>query len=191
MRYFPKSIRDAMRVSGADATCVPVQIDGQAWECAWFVYVAGPECRQDRRLIKRANSPIPMILRPELIRHANAAVVVCKLEIRTIPDDPLLYEILLTPGKVERHYQSLKLLSAQDRWWVFFGDSDYRILHSQQQTVARERRQQLETLTREAFAHDSILKMARNYNADMAMSDIVSYYQLRQDSGPDTARTEH
>ncbi len=180
-----------MRDSGSDATCVPVQIDGAAWECAWFVHVAGPECKQDRRILKRATTPTPVILSPELIKHPKAAVVLFRLEILTIPDDPLAYEILLTPGKVDRHYECLKLLSAQEKLHCFFGDSDYRILHQQEQRVSRAQRRVLETLTREAFAHDSILRMTGTYDADNAIAEIVSHYQLRQNVSTCPSRTEH
>lgn len=191
MDQFPQPIRDAMRASGAAATCVPVQIDQGQWESALFLHVAGPECKQDRYILKRAATPTPATLQTELLTHASAAIVLFRLEALTVPDDPLAFEILLTPGKVTSHYECLKLLSQQARWCWFFGDTDYRVIQAQNQEIGAEQHENFETLAREAFAHDSVLRMTGKYDADAAVTDIVSHYQLRQDVTRGPGAIEH
>ncbi len=180
MKRFPEPIRRAMRASGAAATCVPVQIDHGRWESALFIHVAGPECKQDRYLLKRATTPTPASLQSEFLSHERAAVVLFRVQALTIPDDPLAFEILLTPGKVSSHYECLKLLAQQARLCWFFGDTDYRVIQALDQEIGAEQHNNFETLAREAFAHDSVLRMAGKYDADAAVAEIVSHYALRR-----------
>lgn len=180
-----------MRASGTAATCVPVQIDQGQWESALFIHVAGPECKQDRYILKRAVTPTPASLHTELLTHASAAIVLFRLETLTVPDDPLAYEILLTPGKVPSHYECLKLLSQQKRLCWFFGDADYRIIQAQNQEIGTQQHNNFEALAREAFAHDSVLRMIGKYDADAALAEIVSHYELRQDINRDPDEIQH
>ncbi len=180
-----------MRANGAAATCVPVQIDGNQWETALFVHVAGPECKQDRRLLKTATSPTPARLDTELITHTNAAIVLLRLEIMTVLTDPLAFEILLVPGHVKSHYECLKLLGQQRRLHWFFGDSDFRILQAASQEIEADRHKAFEDLARGAFAHDSILRIAGQYDADAALNEIVSHYTLREGVTRDTEDPTH
>ncbi len=191
MDQFPKPIQDAMRASGAAATCVPVQIDQGQWESALFIHVAGPECKQDRYILKRAAAPTPATLQTELLTHDSAAIVLLRLEALTVPDDPLAFEILLTPGKVPSHYECLKLLSQQARLCWFFGDTDYRIIQAQNQEIGAEQHENFEALAREGFAHDSVLRMTGKYDANAALAEIVSHYELRQDVTRDPGEIEH
>lgn len=180
-----------MRASGTAATCVPVQIDQGQWESALFIHVAGPECKQDRYILKCAATPTPATLRTELLTHASAAIVLLRLEALTVPNNPLAFEILLTPGKVSGHYECLKLLSQQARLCWFFGDTDYRIIQAQNQEVDAEQHENFEALAREAFAHDSVLRLMGKYDASAALREIVSHYELRQDVTRDNGEIEH
>ncbi len=191
MDQFPKTIQDAMRASGAAATCVPVQIDKGHWESALFIHVAGPECKQDRYILKRAALPTAATLHTELLTHASAAIVLFRLETLTVPDDPLVFEILLTPGKVPSHYECVKLLSQQARLCWFFGDTDYRIIQAQNQEIGAEQHENFEALAREAFAHDSVLRMTGKYDANAALAEVVSHYELRQDVTRNPGEIEH
>jgi len=191
MEKFPKTIQDAMRATGTAATCVPVQIDEGQWESALFVHVAGPECKQDRRILKHATGPTPAMLHTELLTHANAAVVLFRLEVLTIPNDALIYEILLTPGKISSHYECLKLLTKQESLYWFFGDTDYRIIQSQRQKIDNSQHVNFETLTREAFAHDSVVRIASRYDANAALAEIASHYQPRKDITRNNNEREH
>lgn len=181
---FPADIIDAMRHAGSDATCVPVQLGGSGeWEAALFVHVSGPECKQDRRVLKTAREPVSVDLEPNLMAHQFAAIVSIELSIATVPDDPLKYEILLIPGRETTHYQSIKLLAQQERVCWFFGDNDYRIIQAQEQAIEKDRHELFESIAREAFAHDSLLRMSNQYDADKALSEIMSHYAPRTGAG--------
>ncbi len=181
---FPVDIRNAMRGSGSAATCVPVRLGGsEDWEAALFVHVSGPECKQDRRVLKTARDPVPVELGARLMAHQSAALVSIELNIATVPDDPLKYEILLVPGREDTHYQSLKLLARQARICWFFGDNDYAVIQAQEQAIETERHQLFESIAREAFAHDSLLRMSSQYDADKALEEIVSHYSPRSGAG--------
>ena len=98
MRRFPASVRQAMRDSGAAATCVAVQLDGDDWEAALFLQLAGPECKEERRLLRRVSGSIPVGMEADVIEHANAAVVVLRLEVHCGAPQPMPFEILLAVG---------------------------------------------------------------------------------------------
>lgn len=173
-----------MRAGGSDATCVPIRAgDSEDWEAALFVHVSGPECKQDRRLLKTAVSPIPVRIEPHLLAHSAAAVVSIELSVSTVPDDPLGYEILLVPGRQETHYQSIKLLARQRRLCWFFGDNDYRVIQAQEQEIDAGQHALFESIARDAFAHDSLLKISNQYDSDAALAEIVSHYSPGSDAG--------
>ena len=187
MKYFPESIGDAMRKSGAAATCIPVKLEGPQWETALFIHVAGPECEQDRRILKTARTPTPATLSAELMTHASASIIVLRLEVLTVVDDPLVFEILLTPGAVTSHYECVKLLAIQERICWFFGDSDFRVLQALEQVIDSDKHQRFEALAREAFAHDSLVRMAGNFNAEAALAEVAAHYTPRSE---DHARSD-
>lgn len=173
-----------MRVTGSAATCVPVKLGGEGdWEAALFVHVAGPECRQDRRLLKSAREPTPVEIEPKLLAHDAAAIVSIELSIATVPDDALKYEVLLVPGREETHYQAIKLLARQDRICCFFGDNDFRVIQAQEQEIETRQHELFESIARDAFAHDSLLRISSQYDSDKALSEIVSHYSPRIDAG--------
>lgn len=172
-----------MRVTGSAATCVPVQVGGQGeWEAALFVHVSGPECKQDRRVLKTAREPTPVDLSPRLMAHSAAAIVAVELTIYTVPDDALKYEILLIPGREETHYQAIKLLAAQDRICWFFGDNDFRVIQAQERDIETSQHELFDSIARDAFAHDSLLRISSQYDSDKALSEIVSHYTPRTES---------
>lgn len=180
MRQFPKSIRDAMRTNGTAATCVPVKLDSPDWESALFVHVAGPECKQDRRILKTTQDTIPVSIESELMTHAKASVVMLRLRIVTVVNDPLIFEILMTPGHITSHFEALKLLSSQPRLCWFFGDTDYRVLRAQQHSLTEEQNQEFNSLAKEAFAHDATIRMTGRYDANAALSEVVAHYSPRE-----------
>ena len=167
-----------MREKDIAATCLPVQFETENWESAFFFHVTGPESKQDRRILKQQRIT-PAILIAELLTHPSAAVVMVRIEVRTVTEDPLVFEILLVPGEVSVHYECLKLLASQDRIRYFFADSDFRILQEQEQEITAVQHEHFEELTRETFAHDSVIRMAGKYDAQSALSDIIAHYQPR------------
>lgn len=173
-----------MKATGSAATCVPVRLgEVDDWEAALFLHVSGPECKQDRRLLKTAPEPVPVALEPRLMAHAAAAIVSIELSIATVPDDALKYEILLIPGREESHYQAIKLLARQQRICWFFGDNDFRVIQAQEQEIESAQHELFESIARDAFAHDSLLRISSQYDSDQALSEIASHYSPRQDAG--------
>lgn len=148
-----------------------------------FIHVSGPECKQDRRLLKGAREPMPVGLEPRLMAHSAAAIVSIELNIVTMPDDPLKFEILLIPGREETHYQAIKLLARQEHICWFFGDNDYRVIQAQEQEVETGQHASFESIARDAFAHDSLLRISNQYDSDKALSEIVSHYSPGTDAG--------
>lgn len=187
MDSFPDTIKRSMKASGAAATCVPVRLgESSQWEAAMFLHVAGPECKQDRRLLKTARAPVPVNIEARLMAHGSAAIVSVELSIATVADDPLNYEILLIPGREETHYQAIKLLAGQQRVCCFFGDNDYTVIQAQEQDVETEQHALFESIARDAFAHDSMLRISGAYDSDKALAEIVSHYSPRTGAGSGT-----
>lgn len=178
VKEFPPQVKNIMRERDIAATCIPVQFGGEIWEAAFFFHVAGPESKQDRRTLKK-HGVTPAMLGTELLTHANAAVVLMRIEVQTVIDDPLVFEILLIPGEFSMHYECLKLLAKQRRIRYFFADTDFRVLQEQEQKINDVQHEKFESLAREAFAHDSVLRIAGKYNARAAITEVVSHYSLR------------
>ena len=199
MKRFPDAVRDAMQASGAAATCVPVQLDGEAWEAALFIQLAGAECKADRRAIKRSEGPLPVGMETDLIETEHAAVVVLRPEIHTQPDDPFTCEILLTPGDGGAHFEALKLLGGQPRLCWFFADQSHWLLHSQQHPLDYDQHTEFESLLRDALKHDAMIRMTRRYDAQAALAEVVKHYELRagvergghESREPGTSKTRH
>lgn len=179
MKRFPPSVRDAMRAGGAAATCLPVQLDGEQWETAFFFHVAGPECKEDRRLMRNAGAPLPVGLETDVIETEFAAIVVLRPEVYTRENDPLTCEILLAPGEGGTHFEALKLLGTQARICWFFGDQAYWLVHSQQLPLDDEQRAGFEGLLRDALKHDTMVRMTNRYDSQAALGEIVRHYELR------------
>lgn len=179
-----------MRDRDIAATCIPVQFDDGEWESAFFFHVAGPESKQDRRTLKR-DKTTSAVLVTEMMPHASASVVLMRVEVQTIVDDPLVFEILLIPGESNMHYECLKFLAKQKRIRYFFADTDYRVLQEQEQEISGIQHEKFEALAREAFAHDSVLRMTGKYNAQAALSEVVAHYDLRSDNAEKKETTAH
>jgi len=75
---FPKAVRDAMQATGAAATCVAVQLNGDDWEAALFFQLAGAECKADRRAIKQAKGPLAVGMESDLVETDYGAVVILR-----------------------------------------------------------------------------------------------------------------
>lgn len=179
MKRFPEFVRESMRAAGASATCLPVQLDGEHWETAFFFHLAGPECKEDRRLMRKNSGPLPVGLETDLIETEHAAVVTMRPEVYTREDDPLSCEILLTPGEGGAHFEALKLLSKQQRMCWFFGDQAFWMVHSQQLPLDDEQRKGFEELLRDALKHDTMVRMTGRYDSQAGLSEIVRRYELR------------
>ena len=168
-----------MHTGGAAATCVPVQLDGSGWQAALFLQLAGPECKADRRIISKSEGPLPVGIEADLIKADNASVVTLRTEVHTRADDPMVSEILMTPGAGSSHFEALKLLTAQPLLYWFFGDETYWLMHSQCHPLASEQRSGFADLLDEAIGHDAVVRLTGRYDADTALTTIASQYELR------------
>lgn len=179
IRRLPASVSQAMHQHGVAATCLSVQLDGEDWEAALFLRCAGSECKEDRRLLRRAEGSIPVGIEADLIEHANAAVVVLRAEAHTGAGDPLVFEILLLPGHGASHFDTLKLLTCQSRLCWFFADSSGEVIHAQQHPLAPEYHAGFAEVLADALKHDRLIRLTQRYSAEAALKDVTSRYQVR------------
>ena len=179
IRRLPPRVSQAMREHGVAATCLAVQLDGAAWEAALFLRCSGPECREDRRLLRRSRGSIPVGIEADLIEHASAAVVALRAEAHTGAGDPLVFEILVVPGHAASHFDPLKLLTTQPRLCWFFADSAGEIIHAQQHLLAPEHHAGFAGVLDDALKHDRLIRLTQRYSAEKALEEIGSHYARR------------
>ncbi len=185
MKRFPAAVGAAMRERGADATCLAVQLDDEAWEAAMFLRLAGEECREDRRRLRHSSGNIPVGLEADVIEHASAAVVVLRLETHTGGAAPLHFEILLTPGATSSHFDTLKLLASQPRLCWFFADERGDLLHAQQHPLEAGHHDGFESVLSDALRHDRLVRLTGRYDAGAALAEVASHYQPRSGAASD------
>lgn len=161
-------------------TCVPVQFDQGNWETAVFFEVGGKHCRDDRKILRKTHSPLPVSIEADLINHANASVVTLRFEVMTCEDSPLVGEVLLAPGTGDTQFDTLKNLSCQHNMRWYFGDGAYNVIHSQQTTLYEHERQGYESILQDAIRHDAVVRLTGRYDAQSAFNEIVSHYAYRQ-----------
>ncbi len=179
MNTFPQAVRAAMLATGATVTCMPVRLDGGDWEAAVFFHLTGPESKRDRQLLAKAKRPLAVSVEADLLELQQASVVVLRFEVATIPENPLAGEVLLTPGDVRTHFDTLQLLCRQRRLCWFFGDGDFRVLHSQQNPVGEEQRASFDELLADCVRHDALIRASARYDAQAALAEVVGHYDLR------------
>ena len=192
-RKFPAPVREAMTASGAAATCIPVELDGGAPEAAFFINLAGPESKADRRVIRYWRGPLSLGLESDVIETDHGAVVVLRPEVHTGPFDPLVCEILVTPGEGGAHFEALDLLARQPRLTWFFGDQGFDIIRTQQHPLALEQHEAFAALLKDALRHDAMTRMIRRYDARAALAEVTRHYTLRtgtrQAPSPDAGKS--
>ena len=145
-----------------------------------FFHLAGPESRRDRRILAKAERPLAVSVEADLLTLPQASVIVLRFEVATLPDDPLTGEVLLTPGEVRTHFDTVQLLCRQHRLCWFFSDDDFRVLHSQQNPINDEQRASFDDLLADAVRHDALVRASARYDAQAALAEVVSHYDLRQ-----------
>ena len=181
MKRFPEVVRNSMDYTGASVTCLPVSFGADNWEAAVFFSIGGSECKQDRRSLSRLEGAvIPVAIETDVIEHNSAAVVVVRLEAYTCGDeDPLVGEVLLTPGDKSSHFETLKLLSNQPvlRW--FFADAAYWIIHRQQNQLRTTEHTIFQDVLDQSTQHDALIRMTGKYDVQAALSEVVSHYEFR------------
>ncbi len=165
-----------MRRNGVMTTCVPVRLDDGDWETAVFFGLGGPECKEDRRILRRAREPLPISIEADVIELGAAAVVMLRFEIATRPDDPLAGEVLLTPGEGAVQFSTLENLTRQATLRFFFGDGDYRVIHTQQLRLGDPERGGYREILNDAVRHDAVVRLTGRYDASAAMREVTSHY---------------
>ena len=185
-----------MGAGGSTVTCLPVQLEhdqvsaenhpetvvddaSKSWQSAIFFRLGGTESQRDIRMLKKATSAYSVGIETDIIEHENASVVMLRLQLFAKKDDPLVGEVLLTPGGAETHYEILTLLSEQRELTWFFSDQDFQIIHQQKQPLSQDWRDEFLALRNEAFKRDSLIRLAGKYNAHSAFAEVVSHYSLR------------
>ena len=179
---FPAPVREAMTASGAAATCIPVELDGGAPEAAFFIDLAGPESKADRRVIRKWRGPLSLGLDSEVIETSHGAVVMLRPEVHTGPFDPFVCEVLVTPGEGGTHFEALDLLSRQPRLTWFFGDRGFEIIRTQQHPLDGEQRGEFAALLQAALRYDAMTRMTRRYDGRAALGEVARHYTLRAET---------
>ena len=181
-RRFPAAVRKAMTTSGAAATCIPVELDGGAPEAAFFIDLAGPESKADRRVLRKWRGPLSLGLDSDVIETVHGAVVVLRPEVHTGPFDPFVCEVLVTPGEGGTHFEALDLLSRQPRLTWFFGDRGFEIIRTQQHPLDDGQRGEFAALLKAALRHDAMTRMTGRYDGRAALSEVAGHYALRTEA---------
>ena len=181
-RKFPVPVREAMTASGAAATCIPVELDGGAPEAAFFIDLAGPESKADRRVIRRWRGPLSLGLDSDVIETGHGSVVMLRPEVHTGPFDPFVCEILVTPGEGGAHFEALDLLTRQPRLTWFFGDRGFEIIRTQQHPLDGGQHAEFAALLKDALRHDAVTRMTRRYDGRAALAEVARLYTLRTEA---------
>lgn len=185
MEVFPTVVRRAMVGEGTSATCLPVQLDGDEWEAALFFHLAGETGRMDRDVLAAQAGPLPVGLETDLMPLENGAVVMLRGELHTQAEDPLVGEVLLTPGAGGSHFEVLDLLARQPRLCWFFGDPAYRVIHAQEHPLESGHREEFGQLLQDAVEHDALVRLTGRYDASATLAEVAAHYELRTPGSAD------
>ena len=182
-QQFPGAVREAMSSSGAMATCVAVQFDPSRWQAAFFFQLAGAESKQDRRAMRRNEGPFAMGLETDVVETEHGAVVMLRPELHINPDDPLVMEILLTPGSGGAHHEALRHLSEQPTLSWLYADRAWWVIHAQSHPLDKEQHEGFAELLASSLRHDTMVRLTGTYDAAAAMGEVVRHYELRAAAG--------
>lgn len=165
-----------MRSGGVMTTCLPVRLNDSGWESAVFFGLGGGECEADRDVLSASSEPLPVGLEADVIECTTAAIVMLRFEVDTRKDDPLAGEVLLAPGRGKVQFDTLSNLTKQNHLRFFFGDEQYRVIHSQQLRLRDQERQGYRGILEDAVQHDAMIRLTGRYDADAAMKEVTSHY---------------
>ena len=105
-----------------------------------------------------------------------------RFEVATRNDNPLVGEVLLTPGMGDVQFDTLKHLTEQAHMRWFFGDAAYQVIHTQQTLLFDQEREAYNQLLQDAVKHDALIRLTGKYDATAAINEVVSHYALRKES---------
>lgn len=161
------------------ATCVPVRMDDGQWQAAFFLQLSGAQSSQDRRIMRQASGPLAMGMETDVVNTDHGAVVVMRPELHTRAEDPLVMEILLTPGAGGAHHEALRLLGAQPTLSWLYGDAAGWVIHAQSMPLGPAQHAGFTDLLAGALRHDTLVRLSAVYDASAALAEVVRHYALR------------
>jgi len=115
----------------------------------------------------------------DLVTTDHGAVVVLRPELHTRVDDPLVMEILLTPGDGGAHHEALRLLAEQPQLSWLFGDAAGWVIHAQSHPLGHEQHAGFSELLADALRHDTMVRMTTTYDPLAALGEVARHYELR------------
>ncbi len=173
---FPDDVLVALHDGQVTFTCLPVRLDGGAWEAALFyVLPPGAPCVRDGRM---RGGPYAVEFEADLHEHETGTVLELGIEIRT-PVQPLAGTLLFVTGHASGHFEALRLLVEQPDVALFIGDEFCRTLWRQRVPLGQAHREGLRALIDEAVGRDAIVRLTARYDADAAFAAAVATVQGR------------
>jgi hypothetical protein len=109
------------------------------------------------------------------------------LEVHATLHDPLVGEVLLTPGGHQSHFDTLRYLSTQSLLRWFFGDQDFRVIHDQVNRLGEAEHRDFAAAIEHITRHDAVVRLSGRYDASVALAEVASHYEVR--TGPATPAT--
>lgn len=164
---------------GAMTTCVPVQMDGGAWQSAVFFELGGKQCAADRQTLQQSSGRLAISLEGDVIECATASVVMLRFEIMTNQQSPLVGEVLVAPGMGNVQFETLDNLTRQQSLGFYFSDAKYKVIYSQQILLGEQERMGYKSLLDDAVSHDAVIRLAGKYDAMKALKEVVGNYAKR------------
>ena len=168
---FPDDVIVALHTAAVTFTCVPVQIDGDAWQSAFFYVVAkDAPCLKNGQL---PGGPFTVTFDADLHEHDNGTLIEIGIDIAT-RTEPLRGTMMFLTGHSSTHFEALKLLQTQADIPLFIGDEYCRILWQQRVPLGDEHRQGFASLLDEAVSRDVLIRLTGRYDPDVVFADVLA-----------------
>lgn len=133
--------------------------------------------------MRRDEGPFAIGLETDVVETEHGAVVILRPELHINADDPLVMEILLTPGEGGAHHEALRLLSEQPALSWLFADRAWWVIHAQSHPLGSEQHEGFADLLATALRHDTLVRLTATYDAAAAVGEVVRHYELRAAAG--------
>lgn len=172
---FPDEVIVALHETQLTLSCIPVQIDEQAWQAAIF-YVLQPDapCLGKGTLM---GGPFAVGFEADTVEHENATLIEIGLEV-SVPVEPLRGTMLFLTGHSTPHHEALKLLTEQQDVPLFLGDEHCNLLWQQRVPLSDAHRMGFKELLDEAISRDAVIRMTGRYDPDAAFTDALQTRRL-------------
>jgi len=172
---FPDNVIVALHNAGVTLTCIPVQIDGDDWQSAFFYVVANDSpCLVDGQI---AGGPFTVTFDADLHEHDNGTAIEIGIDIAT-RGAPLRGTMMFLTGHSSTQFDALKLLQTQQDIPLFIGDAYCNILWQQRVPISAAHRQGFTGLLDEAVARDAVIRMTGRYDPDAVFADLLATHRI-------------